>query len=104
MTRNNKAPGQFPGIDQGTPQPQATGFDELFPAASYQYVWLGMGGHVGQAPEEVANRPSGELAALDRVLHDVQRRSAELVRAMPSNRELLRTLAETQPGESMVAS
>ncbi len=78
--------------------------DELFPAASYQYVWLGMGGHVGQAPEEVANRPSGELAALDRVLHDVQRRSAELVRAMPSNRELLRTLAETQPGESMVAS
>ena len=36
-------PGQFPGIDQGTPQPQATGFDELFPADCGRHVHDGTG-------------------------------------------------------------
>ena len=36
-------PGQFPGIDPGTPFPQATGRDELFPADCGRHVHDGTG-------------------------------------------------------------
>ena len=36
-------PGQFPGIDPGTPQPVATGRDELFPADCGRHAHDGTG-------------------------------------------------------------
>ena len=72
--------------------------DELFPAASYQYVWLGMNGHLSGV---LGSSKSGVLEAphsnpdLDPILFKVRERALQLSRAMPGNRQLLNALRTT---------
>jgi tryptophan 7-halogenase len=60
--------------------------DEVFPAASYQYILYGMGhrtaaSHIGSAV--------GEDAAAQRALHQVNVRKAKLLGSLPTNRDLI---------------
>lgn len=64
--------------------------DALFPAASYQYVWLGMGGH--RKAEPMGRLPEGTLRELDRTLNGVREKAVKLQKSMPGNRELLNAL------------
>lgn len=62
--------------------------EEIFPAASYQYVWYGMGGSVpGRLPP-----PSASMVAQ---LGQLRNRTRGLLSALPTNRELLDSGAAT---------
>jgi hypothetical protein len=63
--------------------------NEIFPAASYQYVYYGMGGAV---PDSLPP-PS---AAMRRQFDQVRERSRGLIAALPSNRALLNSMAMTR--------
>ena len=63
--------------------------DELFPAASYQYVIYGMQGK-GLAGE--ANRSRSCLAAAEKIQLQVSRKKQELMQTLPTNRHLLTRL------------
>lgn len=65
--------------------------DALFPAASYQYVWLGMDGHAESSSPPVSP-DSNRLKSLDRTLNSVREKALALSRSMPGNRELLTAL------------
>ena len=75
--------------------PDTPRIDELFPAASYQYVWLGMNGHLNGV---LGFSNSGVVEAthsspdLDPILFKVRERALQLSRAMPGNRQLLNAL------------
>ena len=56
--------------------------DEIFPAASYQYVWYGMG---GAAPSRLPPPTPAMRAQFDQV----RQRTRSLLSALPSNRALL---------------
>ena len=56
--------------------------DEIFPAASYQYVWYGMG---GAAPPRLPPPTPAMRAQFDQV----RQRTRSLLSALPSNRALL---------------
>ncbi|MEA3078645.1 MAG: tryptophan 7-halogenase [Sphingomonadales bacterium] len=56
--------------------------DEIFPAASYQYVWYGMGGAV---PSHLPPPTSAMCAQLDQL----RQRTRSLLSALPANRALL---------------
>ena len=66
--------------------------DELFPSASYQYVLYGMGfrpRHAGgDSPAYLALR-----AQADQVFHATRAKAAQLTKLLPSNRDLLGTIA-----------
>ncbi len=64
--------------------------EEVFPAASYQYVLYGMGFETEVAPEDTADTA---LAAA-RLLHENERMTAELSARLPKNRELLNKIYE----------
>lgn len=69
--------------------------DGLFPVASYQYVWLGMGGH--QRQDRAGNAFMSDItdtSRLDKALNGVRERSLQLQRVLPSNRQLLNTLIQ----------
>jgi len=68
-------------------------FDELFPAASYQYVWLGMNGHLSQAGTTTNDDGKTSDPRIDRILHEVREKTRKLQQALPSNRELLNAMA-----------
>ena len=62
--------------------------EEIFPAASHQYVYYGMGGAVpGRSPTA--------SEAMRRQLGQVRERSRGLLAALPSNRALLNAMAMT---------
>lgn len=56
--------------------------DEIFPAASYQYVWYGMG---GVAPSHLPQPERGICAQLEQI----RQRTRSLLSALPTNRALL---------------
>lgn len=67
--------------------------DEVFPAASYQYVLYGMG--LGVPPRSRVNDPSaGDVAAQ---LRQVQERARALASALPTNRAYLDAIRAAQP-------
>ncbi len=66
--------------------------DELFPAASYQYVWLGMNGHLRRRENVTEGFREEELRNLDPILFSVRERALKLQRTMPGNRQLLSAL------------
>lgn len=61
--------------------------DELFPAASYQYVLYGMGFRPKYAPE--AGNDAAERQRVDKALHETRERARQLRNGLPSNRSLL---------------
>ena len=65
--------------------------DEIFPAASYQYVWYGMGGALP------SHLPS-PTAAMGAQLEQIRQRTRSLLSALPGNRALLgrRSAAELE--------
>lgn len=69
-------------------------FDELFPAASYQYVFYGMQGRVSQ-PSPHRRSFQTTIGRADAAMHDVKERKRSLVASLPSNRELLSHLCRT---------
>lgn len=64
--------------------------EEVFPAASYQYVLYGMGFVSDGSPEALADT---ELQA-HRARQDVERQSAEMRSRLPTNRDLLNRIRE----------
>ncbi len=66
--------------------------DELFPAASYQYVWLGMNGHLQSQGLGSGTTRDEVLKELDPILFSVRERALKLQRTMPGNRQLLNAL------------
>ncbi|HSG59970.1 MAG TPA: tryptophan halogenase family protein [Pseudomonadales bacterium] len=67
-------------------------YDELFPAASYQYVWLGMKAHQFNSQPLVANTSMMNPKYVDRLLHDVREKTMQLTQSLPSNRALVDAL------------
>jgi tryptophan halogenase len=59
--------------------------EEVFPAASYQYVLYGMGYRTEVAAEDTADT----AAAASRMIVENERITAELCRRLPTNRDLL---------------
>ncbi|MGH8298719.1 MAG: tryptophan halogenase family protein [Steroidobacteraceae bacterium] len=59
--------------------------EEVFPAASYQYVLYGMGFRTEVAPEEMLDT----AAAASRLVSENERQTSELRRRLPKNRDLL---------------
>jgi tryptophan 7-halogenase len=59
--------------------------EEVFPAASYQYVLYGMGFQTEVAPEEMLDT----AAAASRLVAENERQTTELRRRLPKNRDLL---------------
>jgi hypothetical protein len=86
--------------------PDTPRIDELFPAASYQYVWLGMNGHlngvIGSAGQGDKDHASSS-ADLDPILFKVRERALQLSRAMPGNRQLLNALRMNNPSATVTA-
>ena len=68
--------------------------DELFPAASYQYVWLGMNGQLDRVLRGDCHDRSLGAERIDRVLHDVREKTLQLTQALPTNRALLNALTQ----------
>jgi hypothetical protein len=68
--------------------------DEIFPAASYQYVYYGMGGTV----------PPLLPKSVPRLVESVRQRERGLIAALPSNRAYLDTLARPAPRAALHAS
>lgn len=66
--------------------------DELFPAASYQYVWLGMHGPQGSGSPGAGIGPM-ESERIEPALHEVRERTLQMMQALPGNRNLLNQLA-----------
>jgi hypothetical protein len=66
--------------------------EEIFPAASHQYVYYGMGGAVPP------NLPS-PTDAMRRRLAEVSQRSRGLLSSLPSNRALLNSVAPNRVGD-----
>jgi tryptophan 7-halogenase len=64
--------------------------EEVFPAASYQYVLYGMGFETQVTPEDTADT---ELAA-SRLLRENERITIEMSARLPKNRELLNKICE----------
>ena len=76
--------------------------DALFPAASYQYVWLGMQGHQpGTGKLAARSIPPRTLKGLDRALHEVREKSLRLRQSMPGNRALLNALTGEAPPRNL---
>jgi tryptophan halogenase len=69
--------------------------DEIFPAASYQYVWYGMGGAV---PSHLPPPPPAMCAQLDQL----RQRTRSLLSALPANRALLGQRAAAGEREKVV--
>jgi tryptophan halogenase len=66
--------------------------EEMFPAASYQYVYYGMGGPVPPAP---GDRAPG-------LVESVRQRERGLIAALPSNRAYLESLARPRPAPQVL--
>ena len=64
--------------------------EEVFPAASYQYVLYGMDFRTEVAPEDTADT----AAAAARLLRENERITAEMAARLPKNRELLNKIYE----------
>ena len=64
--------------------------EEVFPAASYQYVLYGMGFASESNPEDVLDT---ELQAT-RTRQDIERQTADLRSRLPTNRDLLNKIRE----------
>lgn len=64
--------------------------DELFPAASHQYVYYGMGGELPNSLPRPSERTLGQLESL-------RQRSRSLLAALPSNRGYLQRLHANLP-------
>lgn len=77
--------------------------DELFPAASYQYVWLGMNGHLQVPGPEASGEQRGILEDLDPILFSVRERALKLQRTMPGNRQLLNALRTNNNSATVTA-
>jgi tryptophan halogenase len=71
--------------------------DEIFPAASYQYVWYGMGGAV---PPHLPPPARAVLAQFDQL----RQRQRSLLSALPSNRALLTSHLAAGKREKVVQS
>ena len=69
--------------------------DEIFPAASYQYVWYGMGGAV---PSRLPPPTPAMLAQLEQL----RQRTRRLLSALPSNRALVTTRVAAGDREKVV--
>ena len=87
------------GLDLWRQQPpwhdDAPRMDELFPSASYQYVLYGMGFRPCHTGADTA--PYIRLRErADEVFHGVREQGGRLVRNLPSNRELLRAIAQRE--------
>ena len=63
-------------------------FDELFSAASYQYVLYGMGFHTEPSGYGGPANGDGEQAA-QRLFDENKKRSMQLISALPTNRDLI---------------
>ncbi len=63
-------------------------FDELFSAASYQYVLYGMGFET-KAPDVERRSFRANQAAAEKSFYDTNQRRAQLLNALPTNRELI---------------
>lgn len=70
--------------------------DEMFPPASYQYVYYGMGGAV---PSRLPNAPADLIAKM----HREAERARSLAAALPSNRAYLDSLRAQQKQETAAA-
>ena len=84
--------------------PDTPRIDELFPAASYQYVWLGMNGHLSGVLGSVnkgAVNDASTSSDLDPILFKVRERALQLSRAMPGNRQLLNALQMNNPSATV---
>jgi hypothetical protein len=68
--------------------------DEIFPAASHQYVYYGMGGAA----------PSLLPPASTRQLDQVRERTPRLLSALPSNRALLNSVAPQSARDKAVVA
>ncbi len=64
--------------------------EEVFPAASYQYVLYGMGFETEVAPEDTADT----TLAASRLLQENERTTADMSARLPKNRELLNKIHE----------
>ncbi len=64
--------------------------EEVFPAASYQYVLYGMGFRTEVAPEDTVDT----AAAAARLLRENERITAEMSSRLPKNRDLLKKIYE----------
>lgn len=62
--------------------------DELFPAASYQYVLYGMGFRPKYTPVE-PGADADEHQRVDKALHETQERARRMLGGLPTNRKLL---------------
>lgn len=60
--------------------------EELFPSASYQYVYYGMG---GQTERKITAKMQKERQQVNQILQDNQNKTNQLMKVMPSNRALL---------------
>jgi hypothetical protein len=69
--------------------------NEIFPAASYQYVYYGMGGAVPDALPEVS-------VAMRRQFDQVRQRTRGLLTALPPNRTLLNGAAPARSPEKAI--
>jgi glycine/D-amino acid oxidase-like deaminating enzyme len=68
-------------------------FDELFSAASYQYVLYGMGFET-RAPAVDGRSFRSNRAEAERLFRDNNQRTAQLLKALPTNRELIEKVHE----------
>lgn len=71
--------------------------DELFPAASYQYVWLGMNGHVSNREQFSGRMAQPTSQRIDSILHEVREKTLQLQQALPTNRALLNAMVRQTP-------
>lgn len=69
-------------------------YDELFPAASYQYVWLGMKAHLPNVQSFSNGMTKSNAIAVDKILHSVREKTLQISQSLPSNRALLDALAQ----------
>lgn len=69
--------------------------DEIFPAASYQYVWYGMG-------RSVPSRLPPPTPAMSAQLEQIRQRTRSLLSVLPANRALLAQLGEMSQREKVV--
>jgi hypothetical protein len=69
-------------------------YDELFPAASYQYVLYGMG-FKSDYPTIKRRSEEYEKAAAEKIFQDNKLKVAKLLKVMPSNRDLINKVGES---------
>ena len=68
-------------------------FDELFSSASYQYVLYGMD-YVSEGPGTARRSDADNSSVANELFAANNQRTGQLVRALPSNRELLEKVRE----------